>query len=191
MKALALVCLNARSRKAAFAAFRDNAAIGTPQKRYTNVQLNEILDAFVQLHPRISHHLNADVGIRLMRKDSDIAAIILSGFAAKRVPILSLHDSFVVPCGTEDWLRELMHRAFEEVMGVPLQTKGDTSQKEVSERIEDMEGFLASAWQPYPGFEHEEEQQAYKARLFPFKSTRYLKSHARFQEWVNLKNHRG
>jgi hypothetical protein len=60
--------------------------------------------------------------------DSDIAERVLLTFAKHedRIPILPLHDSFILHWGYEDMLRRVMAEAFERVVGGPPKISMDT-----------------------------------------------------------------
>ncbi|RYE11006.1 MAG: hypothetical protein EOP22_02240 [Hyphomicrobiales bacterium] len=56
--------------------------------------------------------LGSGCGLRLQRKDSDIADMVMSSFATRGIPILPIHDSFVVQAAHEFDLRKSMSEAF-------------------------------------------------------------------------------
>jgi len=118
-KQLLLVGLNAKDDKATFSAFRDQAEKDSVEKRYTNKQLGQILDTLRERHEPIANMIANDAGIDLMNQDSRIAEIIIRHFTDKRIPILCVHDSFVVPFGYENELEKQMEGAFEAVTGIP------------------------------------------------------------------------
>lgn len=76
-----------------------------------------ISDSIIQFHSPIAHHFYTGVGLRLQRVDSDIAELVLLAFTEKQIPILPLHDSFLVHQGYEDFLKETMLTAFKKVVG--------------------------------------------------------------------------
>ena len=117
-KSLVLVALNAKNEKSAFAAFRRKIEKGDYRKRLTNKQLKTVLDALKEKHSVIAHQFASDVGISLMRKDSEITSIIIDYFTKKNVPILSLHDSYIIQEGYERDLEGVMKKAFNQVMKV-------------------------------------------------------------------------
>jgi hypothetical protein len=182
VKSLVLMALNAKGREVAFSAFRSNAPNGSPEKRFTNEQLAEVLSAFEERHPAIREFLCKDVGVGLMRSDSDISELIFKHFTAEGVPVLCLHDSFLVPSGCEDELRQAMSNAFEKVTGVAM--KKDVAMKEKAERVEVLEEHLLSNWQPYEGYEMAAEQAELIKRQNPERSIRYTRDWKAFQEWV-------
>ncbi|HIF61196.1 MAG TPA: hypothetical protein EYQ26_17205 [Rhodospirillales bacterium] len=87
---------------------------------FTNKQVKEVIEFFKARHPLIADQIASDAGIRLMRQDSDIAEIIISQFTEEDIPVLTIHDSFIVPWGQEDKLRERMYAAFEKVTGAKI-----------------------------------------------------------------------
>lgn len=111
VKSLALVTINARNEKKAFGAFRSEQLTGSPAKNFSDAQLLAILDAFRAKHPAIAHHLCSDIGVHLMAIDGRIAARVIDHFTAIDVPVLSIHDSFIVPFNWAQRLRQVMKLA--------------------------------------------------------------------------------
>ena len=77
--------------------------------------LSELLDTIKEHHPDISHMICSGAGLRLMNIDSRICDYIIADFVRTSTPILTVHDSFIVPIGEEDRLNQLMKEAFNEV----------------------------------------------------------------------------
>jgi hypothetical protein len=96
IKQMVLCAINAKDRSSAFAAFRSESPKGSNQKRLTNAKLSILLDAFIDQHPQIEQFICKDQGIRLMRKDSDITALIIDHLTSKGIPVLTIHDSYIV-----------------------------------------------------------------------------------------------
>ena len=96
VKTLVLIALNAPFKSKACTAFRNNAPTGSMAKSMTNKELFRVMDAFVEKHPFMAGDLCADRGIALMNKDSRIAAHILRVFTRHQIPVLSVHDSFII-----------------------------------------------------------------------------------------------
>ena len=118
-KLLMLTAINAEEEGKAYRAFRFQAESGAPEKRMTNEQLSWMLDALKRKHPPIAHKLASGAGIDLMYVDSQIAEKIISFFVYDcKCPILTVHDSFVVPSGYDRFLQQIMERAFTEITGI-------------------------------------------------------------------------
>jgi hypothetical protein len=182
-KKLMLVLINAGSVKDAFSAFRNKAPQGSFEKRLDNVQLEIVRRLLVEQHEIIADSLGSDAGIRLMNRDSEISARIIDRFTEIGTPILSVHDSYIVTDGHEDFLIEAMSEAFQAVMGVPLGPP-IKSVKEQSERTENLERAL-NTWMPYENLPwQKKDEESYKLRRFPKKSVRYKKEWEKFREWL-------
>jgi hypothetical protein len=74
--------------------------------------LYDMLEEIKEKHPRIKDFLGSGEGIKLMREDSDIAIEIIRQHTKMNVPILSVHDSFIVPRYFEPFTREIMNQAY-------------------------------------------------------------------------------
>src|SRR5690606_31490510 len=80
-----------------------------------------LFDLAASVHQPIAHHFGTDAGMRLMRYDSDIALAVMGSFAEQGIPILGVHDSFIVPRRHEPELRETMVREYVDLLGfVPV-----------------------------------------------------------------------
>ena len=78
-----------------------------------------MLNALKRKHSPIAHKLASGAGIDLMYIDSQIAERIISNFVYDcKCPILTVHDSFVVPIGYDRILQQVMESSFTEVTGV-------------------------------------------------------------------------
>ncbi|NOX40908.1 MAG: hypothetical protein GXP05_10445 [Alphaproteobacteria bacterium] len=120
LKYLALTAINAKDRTTAFRAFRDNYPKGDPGKRFTNDELDRILEEFVRRTPQLRPSLFADQGIRLMHIDSQIAERVLRWCAIKDLPVLCVHDSFIIDYNHSLLLKLAMSLASKAVLGVSL-----------------------------------------------------------------------
>lgn len=120
IKKLVLTALNARSRKSAFASFREGFSAGHVAKGMTNAELEVVLDAFTARHPCMSDHLCADQGIRLMNLDGQIAAIVQQYMTRRAIPVLSVHDSFIIDYTQVGELKRAMGVASKLIIGREL-----------------------------------------------------------------------
>ena len=124
IKLLALTAINADSRSAAFAAFRDQRnrdQRNTPKKdrvSYTDNLLNTLLDTFLMAHEPIGHYLCTDKGVELMAIDGNITTRIIKYFTDRKIPILTVHDSYILTSEHERALMEAMKRATAEELGL-------------------------------------------------------------------------
>jgi len=120
VKGLVLTAINAKNKKEAFSAFRYDRDTGTPEKKLTNIELEQYLIKFTQLHPYLEDKLCTDQGVRLMFLDCQITAQIINNFVKRKKPILSVHDSYIVQTTDVDLLRSEMQKASLDVVGTDL-----------------------------------------------------------------------
>jgi hypothetical protein len=74
--------------------------------------LKDLIKAFMEKHSPIRDLFDNDTGLKLQRLDSDICEAVLIDFYAKDVPVLSVHDSFIIGKNYESELLQAMERAF-------------------------------------------------------------------------------
>ena len=125
VKLLVLQAINASSRKSAFSAFRQNAKMGTPEKKLTNQYLQELLEAFLEEHPVLERFIATDAGVDLMRIDSDITEKIIAQMTKQKIPVLTIHDSYIVQRQHFSNLRIAMTTAAIRVAGYDLFAEQD------------------------------------------------------------------
>jgi len=111
VKQLVLMAINANDRKTAFAAFRNDQSAGHSFKSLTNLELAQLLEAFIKQYPRLEMFLCSGKGLELMYIDSCIAENVIEHFTELKVPILCMHDSFIVPYDYGMELRAIMVKA--------------------------------------------------------------------------------
>jgi hypothetical protein len=120
VKLLVLTAINAKTEKATFQAFRNDQPTGSLEKTLTDVDLSKLLEAFLSKNPHLRDDLCSDMGIRLMYIDSQITEQIIKDFVDNNVPILSVHDSYIVETDRVDLLRDAMSKATKKLVGRDL-----------------------------------------------------------------------
>ena len=135
-KLLMLTAINADDDEAkAFQALRFQAETGTLEKRLTNDQLEPILAALKRKHEPIAHKIASGAGIDLMYLDSQITEKLVEAFTyTHKCPILTVHDSYVVPFGYDRILYKEMQKAFTAITGTTHPVAKHTT--EYSDRLE-------------------------------------------------------
>jgi vacuolar-type H+-ATPase subunit F/Vma7 len=78
----------------------------------------KLLNAFIERNPEIGPYMNSDKGIKFMNTDSRVSDKIIDHFVQQDIPILCVHDSYIVPDQYEDELREQMTEAFKAIIKV-------------------------------------------------------------------------
>lgn len=124
VKQLALTAINAKDRPSAYSAFRNEKnkeRSGQPGKEkvsYTDKLLDTLLDGFLDFNSPISHYVCTDKGVELMALDGRITAHIIRVSTDQGIPILTVHDSYIVPAQHERQLEAAMTEACEKELGI-------------------------------------------------------------------------
>jgi hypothetical protein len=118
-KLLFLMAINAKTDKKAFAAFRENRKDkgDVEGSRLKDVQLQAILNSLRAKHPQIADGLGSDAGIELMNQDAQITEHVIERFTEKDIPVLTLHDSYIVAYGDTPMLDGVLTEAYEKLTG--------------------------------------------------------------------------
>lgn len=72
----------------------------------------EVSTAVLETHSAVAHHFYTGAGSRLQLLDSQVAEAVMLHFAELNIPILPLHDSFLMHHGYERELPEVMKKVF-------------------------------------------------------------------------------
>lgn len=115
IKLLVLTAINAASKSQAYKAFRSNSDISL--KDY---ELDVLLTGFLKLNPHLKEDLFTNKGIELMYQDSKIVEYVINKFTQSGVPVLSVHDSFLIQHNKVLDLKRYMIEASEAVLGKAL-----------------------------------------------------------------------
>ncbi len=71
------------------------------------------LEAFQKEHEQIAHYFGCDMGLKLMNKDARIALDVVWRFAEQGIPIIPVHDSFIVQDNHAEELWQVMDETYE------------------------------------------------------------------------------
>lgn len=83
-----------------------------------------ILDAFTKKHAAISDFFFSGIGVRLQYQDSEICQRIMQEAMEKGIPVLPVHDSFLVRERDAEDLIAMMKKYSKEVLGQELSVEG-------------------------------------------------------------------
>jgi len=125
VKLLVLTAINAKDVKSTYQAFRKDQPTGSREKKLKDVELSKLLEAFLVKYPDLRDDLGSDIGIKLMFIDSQITEWIIGTFVDRHIPILSVHDSYIVETNRVDMLREAMSKATIHLVGRDLDVEQD------------------------------------------------------------------
>jgi len=86
----------------------------------------ELRQLILDKHEPIKDSFFCGMGNTLQFKDSQLAEQIMLRFAKQDIPVLPVHDSFIIIRGLYSELVNAMHDEFEKMFGVPINI-GDSS----------------------------------------------------------------
>ena len=116
LKQVLLSAINAKDKETTekgvrYAIFKDLEELGWAFEE--DVDRGDLIDRFAVTHSRISKYLFSGHGIKLQNIDGGIAQQIIDHFTKKEIPILCIHDSFIIQANREAELMDVMFEAFE------------------------------------------------------------------------------
>jgi hypothetical protein len=76
------------------------------------IDIGEVIEKFADQHEPIRHHFFSNYGVKLQKIDSMMAEHIINKMTREEIPVLCVHDSFIVPSRHGDKLKSLMEEAF-------------------------------------------------------------------------------
>ena len=136
VKSLILMAINATSPDKAFQAFRNDQKTKTIEKRLKNEQLRLFLHAFTDKYPELKDQLNTGKALELMNMDSTIAALVINQFTDQQIPVLCIHDSFIIQRDKEHQLKEALHVASVQVAGKGIEQDSKSNFRAIKTRIQ-------------------------------------------------------
>ena len=104
-----LALLNAKSKRTSEPRQFDTQAHGMTAESFRQ----SVKDAF----PMLPGVFGSGIGLRLQREDSDLAERIMMHFADLRIPVLPVHDSFIIAADHQSALVSVMETVFYDAYG--------------------------------------------------------------------------
>ena len=118
-KLIGLVSINAGTLKSALNSIRNELRKSSGKyfrlEDLSDKSIMKYYQKWTDHHAPIKKYLNADIGIKLQYYDSKIASGVVKHFTAKDVPVLVVHDSFVIEKKHEADLRAVMVKEYEKI----------------------------------------------------------------------------
>lgn len=115
LKQILLCSINAKDKTAAVNAIRKEINFN-PEEYYwiaeIGLDISAIIDAFVAKHKAIGEYFFSNSGVKLQNIDSRIAEIVINHFTQLDIPVLCIHDSFVISADRAEDLLALMTGAY-------------------------------------------------------------------------------
>ena len=126
VKSLLLMSINATSPAKAFGAFRQKQPQGSAAAGLKDKKLQVLLDCFKEKHPDIKDSICSDRGVHLMNIDGRITSKVINYFTQKRIPILTIHDSYITQSRHTGLLNKVMNDFIsEELNGLKIEVVQD------------------------------------------------------------------
>ena len=74
------------------------------------------------MNPKISGYIYKQIALKFQFQDSEIASNIISKCNRELIPVLSIHDSFIVESKNKSFIKNVMSKAIEEARftSIPL-----------------------------------------------------------------------
>lgn len=125
VKLLFNIGLNAKNRASAIGAFTQHLK-NKPMMREEISRLygcvRNLWDTFLKKYPLVKNFLGKDYGIKAQFVDSQVAEKVLLTFTNLRIPVLCIHDSFIVQEEHAELLDRTIKTSFLEIVGVECTT---------------------------------------------------------------------
>ena len=99
----------------------------------------ELRQLILDKHEPIKDSFFCGMGNKLQFKDSLLAEQIMLHFARRDIPVLSVHDSFIIRRSRYSELTKAMHEVFEQMFGVPINIDDSAKMTSVSFVPEDVD----------------------------------------------------
>jgi len=80
-------------------------------------EIEDMVGRFDAAHERINRYFCSDIGLKLQYRDSQITSDILDYFLEREIPVLPIHDSYIVAEQYEDEMYEVMREKYRNLMG--------------------------------------------------------------------------
>ena len=112
LKTVMLIRINTESDEHAIRAIQGLINKREIEKPSEVNSLKKLIQTFMEKHGPIKDLFDNDTGLKLQRLDSDICEAVLMEFYEKDIPVLSVHDSFIIGKNYESELAQAMGRAF-------------------------------------------------------------------------------
>ena len=136
IKSLILMAINADSAEKAFQSFRRQQKTGSPHKRLRDDHLRLLLDAFTDRYPELKDQLNTGQALHLMNIDSRIASLVLNHFTEMGIPVLCIHDSFIIQKDKAQDLKDALEVASVQIAGKRIAQDSKANDRKITAKAQ-------------------------------------------------------
>lgn len=123
LKQLLLTLMNADSKGAAIKAIRYEISQDKVKYKWfldEGIAIEDLIDKFSETHKSIQKCFYEGLGVKLQYIDSRIAERVINQLTKEEIPVLCVHDSFIIAKEHKDKLYELMVDSFNEEIPITL-----------------------------------------------------------------------
>jgi hypothetical protein len=136
IKSLILMAINATSADKAFQAFRKDQKTDSPYKKLGNDELRLLLDSFTDRYPELKEQLNTGKALHLMNLDSKIASLVLNHFTGIGIPVLCIHDSFIIQKDKAQDLKDALEVASAQIAGKRIAQDSKANDRKITAKTQ-------------------------------------------------------
>ena len=120
VKRLMLIAINAKDEPSTFRALKNELQDQLPNYSFNFKELRSILNKIKEKHIEIADDFCSGKGLLLMNIDGQITEYIINKFTQNNIPVLCIHDSFIVSYKHDNYLRKIMTEAIFNISQVDL-----------------------------------------------------------------------
>jgi hypothetical protein len=126
--------------------------------------------AIIKKHEPVKRHLRSGVGLKLQRRDADIAKTVMLRMMKRDILVLPVHDSFITYHEMRNDLETEMRRVYREVMGTDIVIKADEALRD--RYVYELEGFQLDSEEVVENIMDRPGYEGYRGRSREFFKTR-------------------
>lgn len=119
LKQVLLTAINAKNPKSALKGVRKKINFNKDEYGWVydeSIDLEGIITQFAEEHKPISSYFFSGYGVNLQNLDSDIATLVINHFTDQDIPVLCVHDSFIVATAHSEELKKVMESSINSVI---------------------------------------------------------------------------
>ena len=169
LKLLIFIALSASSKQQAYKAYRTSSDLPLNDR-----QLSTLINSFLELNPQFNGELFNNRIVNLMYQDSLITEYVIKKFTYIDLPILTVHDSFIIQYDQVLNLKKYMSEASNAVLGKPLNYERDFYNSTETVQFKDIDkAYYNTLIHNPPKVE---------------KTERYKRTYTKFRLWIERNN---
>jgi hypothetical protein len=134
VKQAVIICLNTFSLKSATLAIQkaihEEPKLADSFSATGCAEVRKLIEDLVEAQPQLAEMFFQGLGLKLQRLDAAIATTVLQELQGLGIPVLCIHDSFIVPLEHQDELAAVMEEAYHRRVGYDCPIKKACTDRE-------------------------------------------------------------